>query len=326
MFNKLSTKSLIIIFAVLLVLVVAFVFLQPHHGESTFKSQLVDLDTSQVTSISIYPIATKHKEVNLYKSGNQWYVKLKDNRTAMIPQEKIKSMYSQLTNMRTVGVAAQGESHWNEFKVDSNATQVKVYDGNKIAANLFLGKFAFTQPRSMMTYVRVADDNNVYEIDGMPSFIFNHDQNYFRNETLVSGGYTSWDTISFHYHADSSFQIVKVNNKWMMGNKPTDSAGTVSYLRYLSNLRNTEFVDNFDQNILAKPLYSVDVKSGNGIFTVYAYQADSSKVILHSTLNTEGYFDGSKNKQTEKIFVGKEKFFPKKKATKTPLKKTIRKK
>ena len=55
MFNKLSTKTLIILFAGLLIVVAAFLFNDAKHGERSFRKDLVNIDTAKVTSINIYP-------------------------------------------------------------------------------------------------------------------------------------------------------------------------------------------------------------------------------------------------------------------------------
>ena len=107
MLDKLSTKSLLAIFGVLAVIVVLYFFVDSNHGERTFRKDLVTIDTSKVTEIQIYPKATKHKEVRLYKSGKNWKVDLPNNRTATVPEIKIKSLMENLLRVTPESVAAQ---------------------------------------------------------------------------------------------------------------------------------------------------------------------------------------------------------------------------
>lgn len=315
MFNKLSTKTLLITFFVLLVLVLAFVIFEPNQGESNFNSKIVNIDTAKVTSISIYPQSTHHQEVKLYKEGRDWYVKLKNNKNALVPDTKIKSLIGQLIAIKPKSVAAQSENKWAEYKVDSNATNVKVFEGNKNTLDLHIGKFAFQRPRTMLSYIRVNNDENVYQVEGMLSMAFNQNWNYFRDNSLLNGDFTDWDTLSFQYPSDSSFTLVKKNKHWFLNGSKTDSAASASFLRNLRYSRSTDFVDNFDQSILTDPVYTLDIKSKSVPVRIQAFK-NGTDLLIHSNGNPQSYFNGSKGKLWQKIFIGKEKLFPKKKSKK----------
>ncbi len=311
MFNKISTKTLIIIFSILLVLVLAFVIFEPNEGESNFNTNIINIDTSKITSISIYPQTTKHQEVKLYKEGRDWFVKLKNNKDAEVPNDKINGLIREIMNIKPKSVAAQSKSKWAEYKVDSSATDVKVFEGNRNALDLHIGKFAFQQPRTMLSYIRVGDDDNVYQVEGMLSMSFNQKPNYFRDNSIFNGSFTDWDTLAFNYPGDSSFVLIKKNKKWLLNGGPADSAGIVNFLRQIRYTRGTDFVDDFDQSILMKPVYTLNITSTKGSEKVQAYQ-NGKQLLIHSITNPQSYFDGSKGKLWQKIFVGKEKFYPKK--------------
>ena len=64
-----NNKTLGIIFGILLV-VAGFIFIfQSGKDERTFREVLVDIDTSAVTQIIIYPKSQKPNEVKLFKEG-----------------------------------------------------------------------------------------------------------------------------------------------------------------------------------------------------------------------------------------------------------------
>lgn len=48
-----------------------------------------------------------------------------------------------------------------------------------------IGKFAFQQPRSMSTFVKLAGDIDIYEVEGFLDMIFNKTSNDFRDETII---------------------------------------------------------------------------------------------------------------------------------------------
>ncbi len=305
MFNKLSTKNLAIIFGLLLVAVVLYIYYDSSHGERSFRSNLVSIDTSDVTAVYLYPKATNHQEVKLFKDGNQWKVNLKDNRTAMVATSKVKGLLNQLLKMQPQSVAAQNQDKWTEYKVDSSGTEVKVYEGSKNSLDLTIGKFSFQQPRTMLTYVRVAGDNNVYVVDGFLGWSFNHNANYFRDNDLINDDNSNWTKVSFSYPADSSFQLIKVKGKWEINGRLADSTRTKNYLNSISHLTNSNFVDDFDQSILSKPKYTITINSSAlGSIKVDGYE-NSNMLLMHSNENPESYFDGRKNKFWNKLFIGK---------------------
>ena len=88
MFNKLSSKTLAVIFIVLFVVAAFYVYYDSSHEERSFKSDIINIDTAKITSIYIYPKATNHKEVKIFKEGKYWQVMLSDNKSVPADQEK----------------------------------------------------------------------------------------------------------------------------------------------------------------------------------------------------------------------------------------------
>lgn len=312
MFNKISSKALTVIFVVLFVLAAIYIIYDSSREERSFKRDIVNIDTSKVTSLSIYPKANNHKEIKIYKEGNNWEVQLNNN-SVPADYSKIKNLIYQLSEIKANSVAAQDESKWSEFKVDTSGTRVKVFEGSDNTLDITLGKFAYQQPRTMMTYVKVKGDNNVYETNGFLEFSFNQKPDYFRNNTLVDDDMSHWSRLTFTYPADSSFQMVKdTTNQWKINNINIDSSKAVNFLRTLSHLSGSGFVDNPDESLLNKAVYSLTIgSSALSTVTLSAY-IDSSNYLIHSSQNPDAYFNGNKNNLKGKIFVGRNYFLKKK--------------
>ena len=311
MVNKLSIKSLGIIFLVLLVIVAAFIIYDSSHGERSFRSSLISIDTAKVTSISIYPKAINHKEVRLYKEGNYWKVNLADGKTANVPFSKIQDLFVQLLDIKPLNVAAQSVDQWKEFNVDTSGTRVKVYEGDNNTLDLTIGKFTYQQPRSMFTYVRVGGDDNVYQTIGFLDFVFNHDANYFRDDAVIKDDYLSWNKLTFTYPADSSFQLIKTNGEWGINGTKVDSTKIANYLSSLSNMEDPNFIDNPDQSIFRKAEYTLTIQTPRfGAINVSAF-ADTSNIVITSSQYPDTYFDGKKADFWKRIFVGKNSFIKK---------------
>ncbi len=313
MFNKLSIKSLGIVFGILLLIVVVFMIYDANHGERSFRKNLVAIDTSKVTQINIYPRSINHREVKLYKDGSAWKVEINKNLSAKIPENKIQDLFSNLLEIKPTGVAASGREFWKDYQVDTSGTEIKVYQGNDNVLDMIIGKFAFERPRTMLSYVRVNGDDNVYITDGFLSYTFNHDANYFRNNYVINSEYSDWNKLTFTYPADSSFSLVKEKNKWYLNGKPADSAETANYLRGISQKTNSNFIDNPSESLLSRAECTLTIESSNARPIIISAYENPSQVVLNSSQNPGSFFDGKKNNFWHSIFVGKEHFFKKKK-------------
>ena len=308
MLKNVSNKTLGILFSVLLIIALVIILSDSGGNERSFRTELVDIDTSAVSKIVIYPKKLNGGEINLFKQDSTWSVDLGDGKTATVPQSKINELTKQLLEVKPERLAGRGEKSWTEFEVDSSATRVEIYEGSDKTLNLLVGKFAFQQPRTMKTYVRLANDSDVYEVDGFLSMTFNQDANAFRDPTIIKGTERDWKSISFSYPADSSFQLVKLNNKWKLSNgEPVDSAKSATTLRQIVNLRGTDFVDMVKES-LGLPEYKLTIiKNDDSQIEVFGYK-QGDKVIINSSLNPDAYFDGSKGSLFTKVFPGLKKF------------------
>jgi hypothetical protein len=212
----------------------------------------------------------------------------------------------QLNAIKPKRLAARDQSKWNEFQVDSIGSRVKVMEGSELALDLVIGRFSFQQPRTMNTYVRLYNDTDIYEVDGFLDITFNQDANAFRDGTILKNDYNKWLQLKFNYPADSSFQLTKSSNGWLVNGVKADSSKTINYLRRIANFSNSNFVDDasIDQN--TAPTYSIQISTSDLSFTEIKAYIDTSSYVIHSTQNPEAYFDGKTFANT--IFIGKSSF------------------
>jgi len=312
MVNRLSIKTLGITFFVLLVVVAIFLIYDAKHGESSFRYNIVSVDVASVTSISIFPKSFNHKEVKIFKEGSLWKVNPAGSKTVVVPFPKVQELLIQLASIKPLRIAAQSADKWDEFKVDSSGTRVKVFEGNKNTLDMTIGKFAYQQPKSMATYIRVSGDDNVYLVNGFLDFSFNHDADYFRDDNVIKDDYENWSKLTFTYPADSSYQLVKTNGRWEINGKGVDSAKIFSYIASISNLSIPNFINNADQSLLNKAKYTLRIQSSAlGFINVSAYE-DSTELAIISSQHKETCFDGKKADAWKRIFAGKSSFIEKK--------------
>jgi len=307
MFNKNSNKTLWIVFAVMLIAVILIFTSESTKKERSFRKNIVSVDTSSITSFSIFPKSKKGEEVKFLKDDDIWKVSGPDLKNYTVPNFKIENIFNELVKLKPKRVAARSKAKWAEYQVDSSATRVVVNESGKEVVNLIIGKFAFQQPRSMSTFVRLMDENDVYEVDGFLDMTFNKDVNSFRNETVIKSDKNNWNKLTFSHNNDESFEIVKTNGIWMTDGMATDSTKTESSLSSLARLTNTEYINDVADGLLPQQTSKLVIEvEGSENIEVTAFQ-NESKYIIHSSQNVENYFDG--NKIGSKIFITKESLF-----------------
>lgn len=309
MFQKVNNKILGIVFVILL-LIGAFIFVfDGGKTERTFRQVLVDIDSSKVTEILIYPKSQNHKAVKLFKDKDEWRVNLPSGGDAKVVDQRISSLFAQLLAIIPKRLAARDESKWNELQVDSTGSRVKVFEGSKLSLDLVIGRFSFQQPRTMNTFVRLYNDKDVYEVDGFLDMMFNQGAKIFRDGTVIKSDHKNWQQLQFVYPADSSFQLVSSNNGWLLNGIPTDSTKTINYLTRLANLSNSNFIDDVKIKPTDSPTFSLNITTKDLQFIELKGFKDSTSFMIHSSQNPEAWFDGSSLSST--IFPGKSSFLAK---------------
>lgn len=318
----LNTKTLIILLVIL-----GLIFLVTKLTEKedrTFKSEMVSIDSTVVTKMIITPKPGENaKEVTFTKTGSEW--KLESDGKSYIPDpSSVKNILSELMRMKSERVAAVDNSKWSEFEVsDSTATRIKVYGGKKQIADLYVGKFSYSQPQGqqqnpyqqnkgkMSTYVRPAGDNEVYVVDGFIKMSIQANVNAYRNKTLFASNKDDLNKISFSYPNNENFVLSKVENNWLLNGIPVDSALTVRYLNKLAKVTSSNFIDDVIP-LTNTPSHTVRIEGNNfAPVDIKAFPADTvNKYVMTSSLVPDAKYSGSKAGLFERVFTNKSDFFP----------------
>src|SRR5207237_8357648 len=121
---------------------------------------------------------------------------------------------------------------------DTSDTRIKIITTDNHTYDMVVGKFGYNPAaRNGLTYIRHADEEAVYAIEGSLSFTVNQDIDAWRNKTFITGNKDNWTSLTFTYPGDSSFMLSKSNNQWMVNGEKADSAKTAQYFNPLANLQ-----------------------------------------------------------------------------------------
>ena len=307
MINNNSNKILWITFAVLLTAVIIIFTTDSTKKERSFRKELVAVDTASITNISLFPKSIHGKEVKIFKENSIWKAETNNGKSFVVPKTKIKNLLSAIVNIKPQRIAARNKNKWSEYEIDSSSTRIVVKEGNSKVLDLQIGKFAFQQPRSMTTFVKLTDDNDVYEVDGFLNVTFNKDVDSFRDETVIKSDKNNWSKLNFtSNNMNNNYSLVKLDNKWSINGAILDSAKTDNALNSLSRLTNSNFV-NIEKNELPPQFAKLIIESTTDEPVEIVAFKDSTNYIIHSSINPENYFDG--NKIGNKIFLDKNSFF-----------------
>ncbi len=304
MYRKINIKILAVIFIVLLVVTVVTQMLDLRKGNRTFKQDLVTVNADEITSLEVYPKSAGGKPVTLKKENDTWTVEA-DGKAYRADQSAPGSMIAQLNEMKAKSLATSDKDRWREFEVtDSLGTRVKLYNGSNLAADVIFGKFSYSQPQTMTSYMRLAGEDEVYGVDGMMGMSFNRNVDSFRDKTILKSSSSDWTKLTFSYPADSSFTLEKMNDKWMIGNTVADSASVVKYFRSLNRVTSSKFAQ---AEPAGQPTHHLEIEGNNNMvpLEITGYYNGADDFILGSTQNEGNYFN---DKETaEKIFVSTQK-------------------
>jgi hypothetical protein len=276
---KHNTRRLLIVLAVLVGVFAIVKLTRNSSRSSSFKTELVNFPVEEADKIEIISPSEK---VLLTKSEDQWTVETEQGpKTAM--EGNVGSLLSTLNTIQPTRLAARSSAKWKDFSVDSTGTQVVVSGKGKTLTDIVLGRFGVEGQRSFYTYVRLSEDDDVYVAADFMKMSVSSSANDFRNNVMARIGKDSLTEISFNY-PDSAIVLSKMDEKWMKGNLPADSATTASYLNGLNIISSRNFTTppaplNPDLNV------TFSFKNGSEV-QISAYQ-DVAGWVLTSSENEE---------------------------------------
>jgi hypothetical protein len=177
---------------------------------------------------------------------------------------------------------------------------VKLLKGSDVVADLVIGKFSYSGPGNMTSYVRLVGDKEVYGVDGMLAMSFDRNLNSFRDRTIIKSNQNDWTRLTFNYPADSSFVLEKKGSKWMIGEMETDSALVEQYFSRIAGLTDGSFAD---QKPVTAPTHRLTIEGNNMMpkVEIVGYYTDPENFILESNQNPDAWFNSKTT--AEKIYI-----------------------
>ena len=181
-------KQLLVLIGVLVVLSLLVLILENPFGKSEEQKKVEEAtllfpffnkeNVANIEIISAFGLTT----TILVKQNDQWLVETMDNYPA--DQTAVKELLDKVAEMKTIQRASSNPEKQAVFQVDSSGVEAKLTDASdNLLAHLFAGK---TTPEIFNSYVRAADSNDVYIVQGNLKLTLDKGYRSWRDRAIFS--------------------------------------------------------------------------------------------------------------------------------------------
>ncbi len=229
-----------ILIAVLVSLILIFVMTNyfKKNSSTTFKAEVLQLDSAQINKITIHPPAAINEEpIVISREADNWEV-AQGNVKSAADQNTVKNTLGQLRNIKTERLVAKTKDKWATYELtDSLARWIEIQEkGNKNHTKLYFGKDAF---------FRINDNPETYTVKSDLPDTFDRKFNLWRNSEFMKVEKESITQLKFEAKDKNGYALTKTDSIWTMENLAADSTKVVRYLNRLRNQRSSQFADGF---------------------------------------------------------------------------------
>ena len=286
-----NNKRLAIIFAGLaLIYVLSKLF--GTNRERSFDPNIIQVDTSQVTSVVVHP-AQGAPAFTLRREGAGW--KLDNNgKSYTVTSSAINALLSNVSSIKADRVVSKNPEKYLDYGLDDLArTKLELKNGDKIIDGVEVGRFNYNQTtRSGISYIKKAAAPEVYSVEGFLSMSLNQAMDNYRNKMILQTTRDDLTRISYN-SAGVNYEYANQGGFWVdENNQPVDSVGMQSYLSTLGSISGNQFAD--EASAIGSELGTMLIEGNNMAgpveIGVYASQDTSQQFVLSSSLNPEGRF------------------------------------
>lgn len=244
-----KTKQLLVLVGVLVVLGLLVLILENPFGKSEEQKKVDEAqllfpffnkaDATKIEIIAAFGLTT----TTLVKQNDQWLVESMDNYLA--DQNAVGELLDKIAEMKTIQRASSNPEKQAVFQVDSSGTEAKLTDasGNTLA-HLFAGK---TTPEIFNSYVRAADSNDVYIVQGHLKSTFDKGYRSWRDRAIF--GFLKEDVTHLTIQSEEEEIALQIDaaGEWQML-KPLASAAEKAEVEAIMDLMSSLEADDFAES------------------------------------------------------------------------------
>lgn len=297
MFDKLSIKQFAYIFLALLLITIIYFFIPATNKQSSFNKDIIDVDSSKISSIEYYKQSNNLQRIELSKTDDAWIAK-QGNLEVIADKKSVENLINQILAIKPLRLVAKDHAQFEKFEVTENmGTRLILKQGKKIVLDLIVGKFSveqssnpYSQQPEVYSHIRLANENEVFVVPGFLSMIFTDDINSYRDRTLLNMGDKEITSVEFS-HENQGFMANKSDNVWKIDNLMADSLKMQQWIDEISYLSSSNFVNQSDISLVKASWTLTLGTSDNQIYELQGFKADSVlNYYVKSSVNKQNLF------------------------------------
>jgi hypothetical protein len=261
-----ATKTLSIIFVILAAVTGAYSWMNQSGTSEGLRTKLVEINPDAIDKIVIDNKGRDYP-VTLQKEGDIWKVTSREgDQLYPASSQAIASAMEQLNSLNIKALVTRDPKKHVRYQVDSTGTDVTLYRGDTEAAHVILGKPQFVSRSEFNTYMRRADEPEVYSVEGFISAAFNKDIENWRDKQVWKLDRNEIDRVDLLFPADSSYSIERAGQEaWTSNGDSLKTRLVDSMINQLTNLRANGFVNETSPSDFGKEVYAMQVQLSNGV-------------------------------------------------------------
>lgn len=266
-------------------------------SERSFREQLTQFDPESVDRMEY---ERNGNLIEFTKTDKGWFV-ASGEKKVKARQESIEPMIKALAELQTKQLVSRNPEKWSEYELDDTQARIyRIYSGDDELAGLHIGRFDFDQQGQTATsYARLTQEDDIYAIDGFVSMTVSRDFNAFRENRLLNFNTQDIQSIEL-ISGDLEESLEKsIDGQWVFNSTTIDSTQMAGYLNRLSNLRGSDFNDDFMPGTGFGVIQSLQL---NDTLKLDTYLNPSGGFVLTSTQN-DAYFNSDSTGVYKQVFL-----------------------
>lgn len=298
-------KRLVITTLILLLIAAFLLIYDGMSGVRSLKESLSDIDTTKVTSIEVFTRDGGNQILIQRDTGGGWKLALKDGRKTSVENEIVFSMLSAISKLKPSALVSKSPGNFKEYLVDEKGARVRLHNGSEILLDLVIGKFASVDGKDYVSYVRLKESNEIYEVQGMLDMVFTSKEEELLVKEVTGVITDGLKEISVTSGEQKPF-VISRNQSWMIDGEKADSARILRFISDLSLLRLRILPELKPEDI--KIENETVIKRTNGKDIILKGGFINGKSVITLTGFEEFVFDGDHEGVDTLIFKRRENF------------------
>ncbi|WP_273275742.1 DUF4340 domain-containing protein [Maribacter polysiphoniae] len=310
-----------LLLAVLLILVLLYFSSRyfKSNGSTTFNPEIIQLDSSKVEKVTIYPPGeTEQEPILISRSEKDWEV-TQANIKSKANLTRVRSALGQLQDIKAQRLVAKTKDKWQSYGLtDSLARKLEIQEkGSGGTTTIYFGKTSYEQTAASQygrasltgsTYFRINDKPETYALNNQIADAFNHKFNAWRNPKFIKLDKDRITELRFESTDQEDFILRKNDSLWTIPGSQTDSTKVARYLNILRSQNSSLFADTFVPK--EEALRTLTVRGASMDELIVRAYADTlgNKYILNSSQHPDVFIESDSAGMFKRLFVDKKYF------------------